>query len=437
VSPGLRRIPPGVNDVHPTDPVSGAASLVDPSLPAFIADPHPWYARLRREAPVHFVAAEGLWWVTRYTDVARALGDPRFGKEAPARAIAAPEGPPPTEPDGPAAASPAPAPAKADDPYARLRDLPAHMLDRDPPAHTRMRSLVAGAFTPRVVERLRPRIEEIARDLLQDAPNAHRADLIDEFAFPLPAIVIAELLGVPAADRNRFRRWSADIVRDLGPETSEAGPAANLALLDYFTDLCAERRARPRQDLISELLAAEAHGDRLSAGEVLSTCILLLIAGHETTASLIGTGTLTLLRHPGAWQRLAVEPDLLPAAVEELLRYESPVQRFYRVAQTDIDFAGAHIPRGAGIFLVFAAANRDAEAFPEPDRLALDRSPNPHLAFGRGIHYCLGAPLARLEMAVALSALLRHAPRLRLAGDPEWNPPSVIRSLRSLPVTFE
>lgn len=305
---------------------------VDPALPAFIADPGPWYALLRREAPVHFVAAEGMWWITRYADVVRVLGDARIGKEWPRDD---PDGGPGNvggedePPGGAAAAEAAEASGQAGhaempDPYARRRDLPAHMLDRDPPAHTRMRSLVAGAFTPRVVERLRPRIEAIARELLEETAGGRQLDLVDAFAFPLSAIVIAELLGVPAEDRSRFRRWSQDIVRGLGPESGGAGEAsmaANVALLDDFTELCAERRVDPRQDLISEMLAIEAQGDRLSAGEVLSTCILLLIAGHETTASLIGTGTLTLLRHPAAWARLAREPPLLPAAVEELLRY--------------------------------------------------------------------------------------------------------------------
>lgn len=269
-------------------------------------------------------------------------------------------------------------------------------------------------------------------------------DLIGDLAFPLPVIVISELLGVPAADRDRFRRWSLDIARSLDaialpvePEVIERGNAARRALVGYFRDLIAERRQRPQADLLTALIAAEEQGDTLTEGELLATCVLLLVAGHETTVNLIGNGVLALLRHPGELRKLRAEPGLITSAVEELLRYDSPVQRTGRLAATDVELGGKVIPKGALLSAVLGAANRDPAHFPEPDRLDITRHDNRHLAFGWGIHFCLGAPLARVEGQVAIGALARRLPALALATErPEWRESSALHGLKALPVTF-
>jgi len=280
--------------------------------------------------------------------------------------------------------------------------------------------------------------------LLDRVRDGRRMDLIADLAFPLPVIVISEMLGVPAADRDRFRQWSLDVARSLdaialpvGPEVIERGNVARRALADYFRGLIAERRQRPQADLLTGLIAAEEQGDTLSQPELLATCVLLLVAGHETTVNLIGNGMLALLRHPAELRKLSAEPALLPSAVEELLRWDSPVQRTGRIAATDVELGGTLIPKGALVSAVLGAANRDPAHFPEPDRLDLARPDNRHLAFGWGIHFCLGAPLARVEGQIAIGALARRLPGLALATDrPEWRESSALRGLRALPVTF-
>jgi pimeloyl-[acyl-carrier protein] synthase len=392
----------------------------NPFLPEFVADPYPFYARLRTEDPVH-QSPMGLWVLTRYDDVARVLRDPRFGRKGFDELVNARFG---TEPDQPGLAT--------------------SMLFRDPPDHTRLRTLVSKAFTPRVIEGLRPHIQQIVDGLLDRVRDRRAMDLIADLAFPLPVIVISEMLGVPAADRDRFRQWSQDVARSLdaialpvGPEVIERGNAARRALGDYFRGLIAERRQRPQADLLTGLIAAEEQGDTLSPPELLATCVLLLVAGHETTVNLIGNGMLALLRHPAELRRLRAEPALLPSAVEELLRWDSPVQRTGRIAATDVELGGRLIPKGALVSAVVGAANRDPAHFPEPDRLDLARPDNRHLAFGWGIHFCLGAPLARVEGQIAIGALARRLPGLALATDrPEWRESSALRGLRALPVTF-
>lgn len=395
----------------------------NPRWPAFARDPYPFYDRLRPEAPVLFLESVGMWWVTRYDLVVSVLSDKRFGHELP------PGAPRPAMPELPPR-------------YAPLRELPPHMLLRDPPDHTRLRSLVSAAFTPRIIERLRPHVGEIARHLLDRAAANGGMDLVADFAFPLPATVIAEMLGVPVADQDQFRGWSNAIIRGIDaaqatPEVRRASLDANLALAEYFQALIARRRAEPKDDLISAMVAAEADGDKLAPGEVVSSCILLLIAGHETTTNLIGSGMLTLLRTPDKREELRSRPELLPTALEELLRYESPVQRLGRWAKADVALGGTVIPQGARVITVFGAANRDPAVFRAPNGLDFARDPNPHLAFGRGIHYCLGAPLARLEAAVAFPALLERFPAMRIADPgPVWSANTVVRGLKSLPVTF-
>jgi cytochrome P450 len=318
------------------------------------------------------------------------------------------------------------------------------MLFRDPPDHTRLRALVSKAFTPRTIEVMRGHIQEIVDRLLDRALARGGMDVIEDLAYPLPVTVICEMLGVPVDDHASIRGWSADIARSLDaiglpsdPSVAERGRTARRALADYFRALLPERRARPQADLLSGLLAAEEQGDRLTEPEVISMCLLLFIAGHETTVNLIGNGTLALLRHPEQLARLQADPALVPAAIEELLRYDSPVQRTARIASTDVELAGHRIARGTMVVTVLGAANRDPAQFAEPDRLDVTRRDVRHIAFGYGIHFCLGAPLARVEGQLALGALLHRAPGLRLAEtSPEWRESSVLRGLKRLAVTF-
>lgn len=391
----------------------------NPMDPAFVADPYPTYHRLRAEDPVHR-SPLGFWVLTRYEDVVAVLRDPRCAKEAIAAFVAAHFG------------------------VAVPPGLGISMLDRDPPDHTRLRGLVSKAFTPRVVERLRPHVQQIVDDLLARVAGAGRMDLIEQLAYPLPVIVICELLGVPVADHERFKGWGLDIARGLDSimlppdsEVAQRSMAGRRALAEYFRELIAERRAAPRDDMLSGLIAAEEAGDRLSEDELLATCILLLIAGHETTVNLIGNGTLALLRHPGELRRLRENPGLIASAVEELLRYDGPVQRTARIPSEDVTIGGRTIGKGEMVMPFIGAADRDPAQFPDPDRLDIGRTENRHVAFGLGIHFCLGAPLARLEGQLALGTLVRRLPKLALAGDtPAYRQSLTLRGLQALPVTF-
>jgi cytochrome P450 len=396
----------------------------DLASPAFKADPHPIYARLRDDAPV-FRSTLGwrrwAWLVARYDEVAALLRDPRFAKDPlnarePRRGSAGPWVP------------------------GFLRPLTRNMLDLDAPDHTRLRALVQKAFTPRLVEELRPRIQVIVDELLAKAQRSGRAELVRDFALPLPLTVIAELLGVPAADQSRFHRWSDRILSGSpGIGALRLLPAVR-ALLAYLRRLFAERRAAPRDDLVTALVQAEEAGDRLSEDELLGMVFLLLAAGHETTVNLIGTGVLTLLMHPEQRDRLRREPALIRSAVEELVRFTSPVQvATERYARESVTIAGVPIRRGEMVLGLIGSANRDPSQFTAPDTLDLAREPNRHLGFGLGAHYCLGAPLARLETQVALSSLLERAPNLRLAVRPDelrWRKHVFLRGLRELPVIF-
>jgi cytochrome P450 len=395
-----------------------SALRFDPLDPDFVADPYPTYHRLRADDPAHR-SAQGFWVLTRYDDVVSVLRDPRMGKEAIEALVAARYG--------------APAPAVG-----------LSMLVRDPPDHTRLRGLVSKAFTPRVVEVLRPHIQEIVDSLLDRVEAAGAMDLIADFAYPLPVIVICEMLGVPVEDRERFKQWGLDIARSLdaillppGSEVAKRGAEARRRLADYFRALIAERRTAPRGDLLSGLIAAEEAGDTLSEDELLATCILLLIAGHETTVNLIGNGTLALLRHPREFRRLHDHPELIQNAVEELLRFDGPVQRTTRIPSKDVMVGGQKIPKGDLVMTFIGAADRDPAHFPDPDRLDIARSDNRHIAFGWGIHFCLGAPLARVEGQIAINTLARRLPKLALATDtPEYRESLTLRGLRTLPVTF-
>src|SRR5262249_13401638 len=402
---------PSARFVYHRRTMSSTEILFDPFLPDIVADPYPSYHRLRSADPVH-LSPLGFWVLSRYDDCVMVLRDQRFSREGFEGALEAVYGS-----------------------LSQEDRLPRSMLFRDPPDHTRLRSLVNRAFTPRVIEGLRPRIEQIVDTLLDRAHRSGGMEVIGDLAYPLPVTVISEMLGVPDGDRDEIRQWSADVARSLDaiglPGTEELamrGRAARSALGEYFRSLIPERRRRPRADLLSQLIAVEEQGDKLSEGELLATCVLLYIAGHETTVNLIGNGLLALLRHPRELARLYAEPGLIPSAVEELLRYDGPVQRTARIAGVDVEIDGRKIDKGAMVVVLVGAANRDSAQFPDPDRLDVARAANRHIAFGFGIHFCLGAPLARLETQIALATLLRRAPRLALATEtPEWRDSQVLR----------
>ena len=389
---------------------------VDFTDPAFQADPHPVYARWRRTDPVRRVrlpSGATVWLVTRYDDARQALTDPRLSK-----------------------AQPVVAPSMNGMPASFTAAFSQHMLAADPPDHTRLRRLVSAAFTARRVEALRPRIAEITDELLDAMAGRDELDLIDALAFPLPIQVICELLGVPPADRDAFRAWSNVIV--TGAQAGAELPAALREMVAYIRSLLADRRAHGGDDLLAGLIGVRDGEDRLTEDELSSMVFLLLIAGHETTVNLIGNGTYLLLSRRERWERLRADPALLPSAIEEFLRYEGPVETStFRVATEDLEIGSTTIAAGEPVMVALLSANRD-DRFPEPDDLRLNRPQNPHLAFGHGIHYCLGAPLARLEAQVAFGKLMDRYPDLRLAVPAEdltWRPGVLMRGLETLPVT--
>jgi cytochrome P450 len=308
------------------------------------------------------------------------------------------------------------------------------MLDLEPPDHTRLRRLVSQAFTPRRVEALRPTVQRIADRLVDDFVADGGGDLVARVAEPLPVTVIAEMLGVPDADRHLLRPWSADIcgMYELNPSRAAADAAvrACLEFSDYLRALAAERRADPRDDLITALTQV----DGLTEDELIGTCVLLLNAGHEATVNTTGNGWWALFRNPGELARLRAEPELLPTAVEELMRYDTPLQMFERWVLEDISVRGVDLPRGSEVALLFGSANHDPAVFRDPPRLDLGRRDNPHITFGAGIHFCLGAPLARIELLGSFGALLAKAPALKLVETPKWKPGYIIRGLESLVV---
>ncbi|MCS1352053.1 cytochrome P450 [Mechercharimyces sp. CAU 1602] len=317
--------------------------------------------------------------------------------------------------------------------------LSKHMLNVDPPDHTRLRTLVHKVFTPRMIEKLRPRIHAIASHLLQ--PYRHHSssfDFIQSFAFPLPIIVISEMLGVPIEDRDQFRQWSNYLVEEHAEEDKDKEIAIMKEFTDYIGSQIADRRNHPKEDLISQLVHVRENGEQLSEPELFSMIFLLIIAGHETTVNLIGNGLFALLQHPEQWEELKKNPSLIPTATEEMLRYYSPVEfSTNRWALEDIPLGDTVISKGDYVLISLAAANRDPEQFPEPHLFNMKRNPNKHIAFGMGIHYCLGAPLARLEAHIAFEELLRTLPSLTLAKPAEelsWRPSLLMRGLKELPL---
>ncbi|WP_257458308.1 cytochrome P450 family protein [Archangium lipolyticum] len=387
------------------------------------ANPLPLYARMRREAPVVRLfdptLQQPVWVVTRYKDAVELVRDPRFTKAV----EKLPE----------------------DSPNRKMRtaDMEAinqHMLSADPPDHTRLRSLVSKAFTPRRVEELRPRVAEIASQLLDKTKAQGSMDLLDAFAFPLPITVIAELLGVPVEDQDRFRDWTTTIISPPSAGNLEPMREAGRQFIQYFQQLLVRRRTDPRDDLLTALMSVEEQGDRLSPQELMSMLFLLLVAGHETTVNLIGNGVWALLNHPEQLERLRANPALIESAVEEMLRYRGPVETTtHRWAAQDTEFHGQVIPKGETILASLLAADHDPEQFPEPERFDITREPNRHIAFGFGIHFCLGAPLARLEATIAINQLLERMPRLRFGVDPSelrWRDGILVHGLQRLPVAF-
>jgi pimeloyl-[acyl-carrier protein] synthase len=387
----------------------------NPFLAEVREDPYPHYRELREAEPVHRSPFMDMWVLTRYEDVALVLRDQRFSADR-------------TRWNG----------VREVENFQPTRSL----LSLDPPDHTRLRHLVSKAFTPRIVEQLRLQAQAIVDEALERAAARGTMELIEDLAYPLPVAVIARMLGVPEEDWPRFREWSRVLVSSLdpvafpSPEMLAALTSAQEALLDYLRGIVAQRRREPRPDLISDLIAVEEQGDVLNERELLVMLNLLLVAGHETTVNLIGNGMLALLRHPDQLALLRARPGLIETAVEELLRFDSPVQLTGRIAAQDCTLGGQHIGQGQLVLTLLGAANRDPQQFADPDRLDLTRSPNQHFSFGRGIHFCLGAPLARLEGRIAIGSLVERFPRLRLAGEPVRGETITLRGLTRLPLAL-
>ncbi len=401
--------------------------LFDLGDPATNADPFPAFARLRADDPVHWSPTMKAWIVTRYEDVKRiALNNREISADRLTPFF------------------------KANPEYQRggienlSRYLNHWMVFRDPPDHTRLRRLFTKAFTPTAVENLAANVESIVAMLLDDmdakSRRGERLDWISDFAYPLPATVIMDLLGVPRADLATVKAWSDEIALFIGTAQvagnkylrAEAGAKA---MAGYFRDLVAERTAEPRRDMISQLVLARDETEALSADEVIGTAILLLFAGHETTTNLIGNGFYHSMKNRDQWERLVADPSLADTAVEEWLRYDGPSGALARVAAADVEIGGKTIRERQRVFAFMNSANRDPEAFADPERMDFGRDPNPHLTFGHGIHFCLGAPLARLEARVAATRLAERFPRIHLPGDaPDWHDSLILRGVKALPV---
>jgi cytochrome P450 len=392
--------------------------LLDPEV---LADPYPLYHRLRTQDPVHWDPFLHAWVVTRYADVLNVLL--KFSADR------------------------TPTPEKLAEIGLSALGPIAHVMVRqmlflDPPAHVRLRSLASQAFSPRRVEVLRSHIQDITNSLLDRVQSNGRMDVIGDLAEPLPCIVTAEMLGVPTTDHRQLKAWSQDFAEMLG--NFQHNPNRALGILRsveemtrYFRSAMKEQRLRPRGGLISSLMSAEIQGDRLSEEEVIANCIVTMVGGQETTTNLIGNGILALLRHPNQLQKLRSDLSLIPNAVEELLRYESPSQHTARLAPEDMILGGKLIRKGQAAIAVMAAANRDPERFPNPDQLDIERADNRHVAFGWAAHFCFGAPLARIEGQIAFESILRRSPSLALqTASLTWRNNLGLRGLTALPITF-
>ncbi|WP_369408404.1 cytochrome P450 [Reyranella humidisoli] len=401
--------------------------VFDLGNPATNANPFPEFARLRAEDPIHWSPAMKAWIITRHADVKQvALNNRQISADRLTPFFRA---------------NPEHQRGSID---SLVRYLNHWMVFRDPPDHTRLRRLFNKAFTPTSVSNLRPNIESIVTHLIDGmeakARRGETVDYIADFAYPLPASVIMDLLGVPRADLGRVKVWSDDIALFIGTAQvagnkylrAESGAKA---MSDYFRALVEDRTGGPRDDLISHLVLARDDRDALTTDEIIGTCILLLFAGHETTTNLIGNGFLYSMRHRDQWERLVADPSLAESAVEEYLRYDGPSGALARVAAADLEMGGKRIREGQRLFAFMNSANRDPEAFADPERFDIGRSQNPHVTFGHGIHFCLGAPLARLEAQIATARLAERLPHVRLSGgDPEWHDSLILRGVKRLPV---
>lgn len=393
--------------------------LLDPRDRAFLINPYPTYRRMLEEAP-RYRTPYGGWILSRHADCMVILEHPAMSHD------------------------PTKAETRAFGPNRQFQmQGQRSFLSMDPPDHTRLRGLVSKAFTRTVVERLRPRMQEIVDRAIDEHQGSGEMEIIEDLAYPLPVQIICDMLGVPAEDSDQFKEWSRILTRGLDPER-EVPPEemqrrmeAGVALTMFLRDLVDERRKNPLDDLISELIAVEEQGDKLTGEELIATLRLLLIAGHETTVNLIGNGVLQLLRHRSEFERLRDDKSLAKTAVEEVLRFDPPVLFTGRTAIEDIDLGAITIRKGENASILIGAANRDPEVFEDPERFDIGRAKNPHLAFGLGIHFCLGAPLARVEGQIALTTLARRLPQMELEIDePEYREHIVLRGLRALPVSF-
>ena len=394
------------------------ARLLEPEI---LANPYPLYHKLRSEDPVHWDRFLHTWVVTRYADVVNVL-----------HSFSADRTPTPEQLTAMG--------LSALNPIATV--MVKQMLFMDAPAHTRLRGLASAAFTPQRVRTLRKHIQGIADDLLDRIQARGQMDVIADFAAPLPAIVTAEMLGVPAEDHVDLKDWSADFAEMLGnfqhnPDRIPRALESTNKLVTYFQNAIDKMRTHPREGLVHSFMTAELDGDRLTEEEIIANCVITMVGGQETTTNLIGNGLLTLLRNRKQLERLRDNPDLIPSGVEELLRYESPSQHTGRIAREDVQIGDKQIRKGQGVITIMAAANRDPERFPEPDRLILDRADNKHLAFGWSSHFCFGAPLARMEGQISFETILRRLPNLELMPGPlTWRNNSALRGLTALPVKF-
>ncbi len=405
--------------------VSEMLSLSNLRQPEVRANPYPFYAQLRSEDPIHWDEELGFWVLTRYADIASVYQDPRFSRAQGLRSG-----------------------------YERLPESertiaePVYgcfaktMFYSDPPYHTHLRGLVSSAFTPTTVERMRPYVQQTVDHLLDAVQANGKMDAIRDFANPLPILVIAQLLGLPPEERAQFKKWSDDLFAILGsvphsPELMEGAARSLHALTDYITKLSAARRKQPREDLLTALVEATENGEQLTQDELVANMIILLSAGHETTINLIGNGLLALLQNTDQLQKLRAQPELAPSAVEEMMRYDNPVQISYRSAAQEVEMDGKVIRKGQLVNSILAAGNRDPERFSEPDRFDITRDEGRHLGLGLGIHFCLGAPLVRLEAQTAFTTILRRFPAISLASENlEWQEHPIFRGVKSLPVEF-
>jgi cytochrome P450 len=408
-----------VVSVRESDPSLSLYHLLDPEV---LANPYPLFRRLRTEDPVHWDPFIHAWVLTRYTDVVTVLHNFLAYKPAPPETLTAMG-------------------LSSLDPITKV--MTKQMLFMDPPAHTRLRNLAAIVFTPYRMELLRLHIKDIVSSLLDKVQSKGRLDVIADLAEPLPATVTAEMLGVPVSDIRQLKAWSADFAEMLGnfqhnPEGVPRVLQSLQGMTDYFHAAIREMRSHPREGLIHSLLTAEVDGDRLTTEEVVANCIITMVGGQETTTNLIGNGLLALLRNPQVLQELRSDLSLIPSAVEELLRYEAPSQYTTRLAPEDFEVGGKTIQKGQATIVIMAAANRDPERFPDPDRIDIRRTDNRHLAFGWAAHFCFGAPLARIEGQLTFEALLRRLPDLALEPGPlVWRHNLGLRGLQALPVTFK